>query len=385
MKKLLFLTKGISDGGVETLIKDYINAIDRNKFEIILVSDSESDIKSSNYRFIKGSKISFISPFYHSSNRIIQEGICSIINWLLVHIFAVIHKNYASWYVKRKIVQIKPNIIHAHLNVLYHLVPISTQIKDCKLFYTCHNEPKRCFVDYWNDEYYAAKYLIENNKLVLIGLHDEMRLELDKMFGVSNTIVLYNCVDFGRFEKVKKHKDKKTLRKRYGIPEDSFVIGNIGRLTWVKNQMFLVDIFERYYKYNPKAFLILVGNGNNNDIKLKLAYYGLTSRCLFLSNRQDIPELLKCMDAFVFPSFYEGFPIACIEAQVMDLKCIISSKITKEVILTPKTIMADINEGVASWVKLILDNYENPSLRRHSIEEFDIKHVIPKLEEIYNN
>ena len=56
-----------------------------------------------------------------------------------------------------------------------------------------------------------------------------------------------------------------------------------------------------------------------------MAACSLQDRFLFTGLRPDIPALMKGrMDAFLFPSLYEGLPITLLEAQAAGLRCFIS-------------------------------------------------------------
>jgi glycosyltransferase involved in cell wall biosynthesis len=84
-------------------------------------------------------------------------------------------------------------------------------------------------------------------------------------------------------------------------------------------------------KRKDNAFLLLVGVGGlKENIEMKLHNYGLDGKYLILSYRSDIPEIMKAMDVFVFPSLYEGLPVALIETQVSNLRCIVSDNVPKE-------------------------------------------------------
>ena len=134
--------------------------------------------------------------------------------------------------------------------------------------------------------------------------------------------MLNNGIDFSAFEKTL---SKEKVRKREGIPEDAFVVGHVGRFNKQKNHKLLVETFAEIYKKNPKAFLLMVGNGSlQKETEERLKVLGLEGHYLILSHRTDIPDLMKAMDKFVFPSNYEGLGIVLIEAQKIGLECIIS-------------------------------------------------------------
>jgi hypothetical protein len=64
------------------------------------------------------------------------------------------------------------------------------------------------FVSETSKETVAAKYLIENNGLRLIALHEDMRVELNKMFEVDNSVIIKNGVDFNKIRNVSESKEE---------------------------------------------------------------------------------------------------------------------------------------------------------------------------------
>jgi glycosyltransferase involved in cell wall biosynthesis len=51
---------------------------------------------------------------------------------------------------------------------------------------------------------------------------------------------------------------------------------------------------------------------------------GITDRVRFLGSRKDVPNLLRAADVFAFPSHYEGFPGALVEALATGLPVVAS-------------------------------------------------------------
>ena len=70
----------------------------------------------------------------------------------------------------------------------------------------------------------------------IIALHEDMRLKIDEIFGVHNTIKLNNWIEFPRFRCVLE--SEKSIKLDLGISEDSFVMGTVGRIVEYKNQIF---------------------------------------------------------------------------------------------------------------------------------------------------
>jgi glycosyltransferase involved in cell wall biosynthesis len=231
------------------------------------------------------------------------------------------------------------------------------------------------------EEGIAARHLIKENGLRLIALHDEMKTELNEMFGIDNTVVIRNGVDFKRFQNVKV--SKKEIRKSLGIPENAYVVGHVGRFDRVKNHEFLVEIFNELVKRKDNAFLLLVGVGElEENIEMKLHNYGLDGKYLILSHRSDIPELMKAMDVFVFPSLYEGLGIVLIEAQVSNLRCIVSDSVPKEAFQTDLAVPVSLNKSVSEWCDVILDDSIKDK-NNGDINNYDMNKEIKRLEELY--
>lgn len=160
-----------------------------------------------------------------------------------------------------------------------------------------------------------------------------------------------NGIDIDRFSF--NIETRKKYRKELGW-EDSFVIGNVGYLGYPKNQSFLIDIFNEIQKKNINAKLILVGEGEDfSELQKKVNELNLKTKVEFLGQRNDVNMLLQAMDFFVVPSFFEGFSISILEAEISGLKIICSDTIPREVNVTGNVIYQSLNTGPQSWAQVI--------------------------------
>lgn len=126
--------------------------------------------------------------------------------------------------------------------------------------------------------------------------------------------------------------DGKKLRANLGIPEDAWVVGHVGRFVEAKNHCFLVQVAQSLSAIDPRAFFLLVGDGPlRSEIEESVRESGLSDRFLFAGVRGDVPALMKgAMDAFLFPSRYEGLPLALLEAQAAGLRCVVADTVSSE-------------------------------------------------------
>ncbi len=373
MIKLMHVIYGLNMGGAETLIKDYALKIDKNKFNIEILClkhsvDSPYEELLSNHN-IKVIYLCDKIKYKKNNKRIISKVVYKIKEYLVF---------------KKIIRKEKPDIIHSHLSI-NSFIRFAKPNKSTKLFYTVHNEPsvlwkKSNLLEYV--DFKATKWLVKKYKMRFLVLQDDMRKEVNKLFNVDNSIILNNGIDFSRF---KNTNNKKQIKEELNIPSNSYIIGHIGRFEFQKNHDFLIDVFNEIYKKNNNSFLIMIGSGNEKEnIEKKLKRLNLDNKYLILSNRLDIPNLLNIMDAFVFPSIYEGLGMVLIEAQKMKLPCFISDTIPDYAIISNLVTTLSLSESPKEWAEKIV-NYKYPQSLIFNDYNWDMEIVIKKLEDIYLN
>ena len=174
------------------------------------------------------------------------------------------------------------------------------------------------------------------------------------------------------------------LRRKLKIPIDAFVIGHVGRFSEQKNHKFLVSVFEKIHSIDPKAFLLMIGMGDQQqNIEMYLNKLGLQNNYMILSNRTDIPNLLSIMDIFVFPSLYEGAPITLIEAQKVGVPCFVSNNISRTIKISNLIHFWPLDLSSNVWAQKIC-SYKKPlKIEYNGLEKWDINEVIKDLESIY--
>lgn len=201
------------------------------------------------------------------------------------------------------------------------------------------------------------------------------------MFGKHPFEVLNNGIDVEdfRYDEIlrKKHRQEFHL-------QDKIVIGHVGRFVGFKNHKLIIDIYEKFREKISDSALVLVGVGELfPQIQKLVKEKGLEKDVLFTGNRNDVPEMLQMMDTFIMPSFYEGFPRACLEAQAAGLPCVISSTISQEVDVTGNVSFVDLDAPVEVWVDKLVEKCgskaeDNVELLREA--GYDIKDVAKRVE-----
>lgn len=361
-----YLEGSLSDGGAETLVKDYVLFLDKTLFKPIILVDWVFK-EAANYQRLKNAGIEIIS-FYPKYS----------VFWRAVNKF--FRNRYINHKLKKIVGEKKPDVIHAHLACLNHLEAVKSSLDGVKLFYTCHSEPWFYF-DKMKKEEKASEILIRDCGLRLIALRDDMKEELDARFGVNDTIVIKNGIDLSSFRSSK----EKGLRKRgeLSIGSSSFLVGHVGRFSKEKNHAFLLDVFKAILKFHEDSHLVLVGDGELEDqIREKAMRLGIDAKVTILSNRTDIPDLLNMMDVFVFPSLFEGLGMALVEAQAVGVRCVVSKKVNPEAFVSNLVIVESLDDSPDKWASDALDSSLFGPFKNR-ISEYDIRYEIKKLEQLY--
>ena len=155
------------------------------------------------------------------------------------------------------------------------------------------------------------------------------------MYGNKKFEVIRNGISTNKFLFSEEIRTK--LRKEFGIPEDAFVVGHVGRFTEQKNHFFLIDIFIEILKQDTNSYLIMIGQGELKEDVEEYVNKKKVTNVIFAGVRKDINEVMMAMDAFVFPSRWEGLPVVIIEAQASGLEVYLSTNVSKE---------CEVSEGV---------------------------------------
>ena len=169
-------------------------------------------------------------------------------------------------------------------------------------------------------------------------------------FGKGGYIKINNGIDLEKYKFDDKIRQK--IRKDLNI-SDNYVLINVGSLTEIKNQEFLIRFMPELIKKDPSIRLIIAGDG---DLRIELENLskdlGVKDKVIFLGTSDRVNELLMASDLFLFPSLREDLGIATIEAQASGLKSILSTNVPSEVDVTDKIIFLDLDEK--KWIQEII-------------------------------
>lgn len=159
---------------------------------------------------------------------------------------------------------------------------------------------------------------------IVVSIFSDGIAELENE-GVSPEKIAHipNGKDIGKY-KMERHE----ARKKLGIAENEFIIGNISRLDPLKNHETIVYALPELVKTGKKVKFIIVGDHSSDDYRKKLISIaeelGVNENVVFLGYREDVHEILPAFDVFVHPSLSDGLPGAVLEAMCAGLPIVAS-------------------------------------------------------------
>ena len=151
----------------------------------------------------------------------------------------------------------------------------------------------------------------------IIAVSREVKESLVRRRGIpeEKIQVIYYGVDLEQFRP--KGRDSVLAKRReIGVRHEDFLIGIVARLEPWKGHRYFIDAFAEVAPRFPDARVILVGEGSlRGELETMARQKNLQERILFLGVRQDVAQLVSCLDLFVLPSLPgEGLPNVLLEA-----------------------------------------------------------------------
>lgn len=170
------------------------------------------------------------------------------------------------------------------------------------------------------------------------------------LFPKRSFTVVNNGIDTGRF--AYDPGQRAQIRAELGVAEDCVLLGHVGLFNDAKNQDFLVRLLQHLLEQGGNYKLVLVGQGPRRETVMQLAQQlGVAEQVSFIQVTDRVESYLAAYDVFCMPSFYEGLPVALIEAQTSGLMCLVADTVTQEADKTGNMIFLPIDKGVQIWAE----------------------------------
>jgi glycosyltransferase involved in cell wall biosynthesis len=149
--------------------------------------------------------------------------------------------------------------------------------------------------------------------------------ELERHYPGVPREIAPNGVDRRRFGP--DEEDRKQFRRRVGVGEDELVALFVGGDWDRKGLAIALDGLAHARELTTRPFwLWVVGDGDEARFRRVAARRpGLEERICFFGRRRDTERFYRSADFFVFPTFYEAFPLVALEAASSGLPIVATS------------------------------------------------------------
>lgn len=199
---------------------------------------------------------------------------------------------------------------------------------------------------------YVTNRIVACSESVLEFTVQQERIPEDKF------TVIYNAIDPRKFEP---KRSREEALEDLGINPDATVLITVGSLSEQKGHEFLVQSMAEFDDSRDLHLLIAGDGGVEANLRKLADDLGVDNRVHLLGNRRDVPDLLGASDVFVFPSLWEGLPIALVEAMEMGLPVVASDiEPIREVVQDDAGILVPPcdPEALANGIERLLDDPE---------------------------
>ena len=220
---------------------------------------------------------------------------------------------------------------------------------------------------------------------ITVAITEAVRADAIKRYNLAleKTIVIPNGIDVKKF--TLSHNNSLQTKKE-------LIFGTIGRLSKQKGHSYLIEAIS-LAKTSTKY--LIAGTGDlQSELEKQITNLNLVDRIKLVGLVNNVPTFLASLDAFVFPSVWEGQGIVLMEAGLARLP-IIASAVDgiKEVLDEETAWLVPAQDPVALAEKIVWlnDNINSSVVREKTerlycrvVERYSIKKVVESYQSIYD-
>ena len=291
MKKLLFVTSDLNNGGAEKWVLDTLTHMDRTGFII----DSYYWGKILNYTFYEMYEKIGINLYFGKLDR--DKPLENIKIWRSLKDFIAVHGPYDAIHINgtplvkqlicllvAKQQNITVRIVHSHNSAISKLRKWMPHI---------HGLVQRMVVS-------QATCVAACSKIAGEVKYGQAVLADPKF------CIFRNGIDVKKYTFSKEKRNQ--MRKKMGFKNDDFIVLHIGRMTKQKNQLFLLKVFKALHDDWENSNLILIGDGPNKKETMNMIMeFGIENSVRYIQWTDYTENYFSAADVFLFPSLWEGF------------------------------------------------------------------------------
>lgn len=352
--KVLIIAGAMGVGGIENQLMHLLRNADKEKFQIDFTSTDPNAYYRGEIEAL-GGRFLLIPPMCHTNPlpyckalyRIMKDG-----QYDIVHSHELFHSGIVL--LIAKLAGVPGRFVHAH-----NWQDGDGTGKKRTLVRTMYNTVMRWLILGCSNHQLACSTLAGK------FLYGEKRVRKDSYR------LVFNSVDTSKFLDLYD-------RQESGEFCDGWInVLQVGRVTRVKNQLFLTEIAAEMKRRGRRIRILCAGNGDAEYVEAvqrAIEEQNLQDCIRMLGVRSDIDVLMRKASAFVLPSRYEGMPLVLIEAQASGLPCVVADTFSHEVDFELNKVQwLPLTESAAVWAdaieRAIADGREEKSRVVRVVEE----------------
>ena len=302
--KVAFIIRDLNYGGAQRQLITLVKALDKQLFDITIL-----------YFYADG--------FLEKDLKNIDINLICLNKQARWDVFGFL------WRLFRHLKQIKPDVMHGYLSaanlltILFKPIFPSTYviwgIRDSNINPSEYDWLEKlifkveCFLSLFVD-------------LTIVNSHAGRTYHLSHGFPSSKTIVIPNGIDIDRFQCDRKA--EAIVRNEWQIPQDTLLIGLVGRLAPMKDHPTFLKAAALISQERENVRFVCIGNGTPeyaaslHQLTQKL---GIENKVIWASGRSDMPAVYSALDILCSASAYgEGFGNVIGEAMACGVPCVVT-------------------------------------------------------------
>lgn len=281
MKKIIHICQATVGGTVEYL-RLFLENIDANKYENILICPSSGNMKN-----------------------ILEEKVKKVYLLEMEREIKVIKDMKSIIQLRKLLKKEKPDIIYLHSSKAGALGRIAAIGLKSKVIYNPHGWAFtiNCSENKKKIYSFIERLLYPLTNIIINISKDEYNQAINYKLSPNKMIVIENGIDIKKFEKKKKDKFL-----------DKFVLGFVGRLVEQKNPLYLITIANELKELIPNCLFYVVGEGElQNELEKQIIHYELEQYFYLRGWSEKVEEDIKNFDVALMISNWEGFGLVVCE------------------------------------------------------------------------
>jgi sugar transferase (PEP-CTERM/EpsH1 system associated) len=143
--------------------------------------------------------------------------------------------------------------------------------------------------------------------------------------------------------------------------QNDLVLGTVGRMQSIKNQSLLLEALAALHR--PDVRLLIAGDGPElSQLQAQAKALQIEQQVWLCGARSDVPELMKCLDLFILPSWSEGISNTILEAMSLGLPVLVSDVGGNPSLITDAALRFDPH-SLPALLNVVTPLLDNPAQR----------------------